>query len=229
MSRTIIISGSNGNLGEEVVNILSGEKHKIIALVGPGDIPETFKKKTLEQTLVDLSNENATDFLIQKMIKEYPELDAAVLLAGGFEMGSIEETNEKLLDQQITLNFKTAWFVIKPLLSYFKKRGKGQFILISARPAIAPNEAKTKVAYAISKSMLLTLAEIINAEGRDSGITASVIIPSILDTPQNRDSMPDADPQRWVKTSDIAKTISFILSDTGKVLRQPVFKLYHHS
>lgn len=229
MSRTIIISGSNGNLGQEVVNILFEEGHKIHALIGPGEIPDSFKKKTIDQTLIDLGNENATEFLIQKMIKEYPQLDAAVLLAGGFEIGSVEATNETLLDQQIALNFKTAWFVIKPLLAHFKKRGEGQFILISARPAINPNEAKTKVAYAISKSMLLTLAEIINAEGRDSGITASVIIPSILDTPQNRDAMPDADPERWVKTSDIANTISFILSDTGKVLRQPVFKLYHHS
>jgi NAD(P)-dependent dehydrogenase (short-subunit alcohol dehydrogenase family) len=85
------------------------------------------------------------------------------------------------------------------------------------------------IAYAISKSMLFSLAEFINEEGNKQGITASIIVPSTIDTPPNRKSMPDADPEKWVKAMDIGETIRYILSDTGRKLRQPVFKVYHQS
>ncbi|MGB3081284.1 MAG: SDR family NAD(P)-dependent oxidoreductase, partial [Saprospiraceae bacterium] len=129
----------------------------------------------------------------------------------------------------ISLNFKTAWFIIKPLMTHFKKSGGGQIILIGARPAINPDEGKNVVAYSLSKSLLISLAEIINTEGKNAGITASIIIPGILDTAPNRKAMPDADFEGWVKTSTVAETISFILSDAGKALRQPVFKVYNRS
>jgi NAD(P)-dependent dehydrogenase (short-subunit alcohol dehydrogenase family) len=227
MQRTILITGSNGNLGQEVVNRLSSEGHQIIAVTGSGPIPEYFNEKTINQSRIDLSNESEAEAFALDMIGQHPNLDAALLLAGGFSMGKLDMTDEKLLDQQIALNFKTALFIIKPLLAHFIKSGGGQFILMGARPAISPDAGKNSVAYAISKSMLLSLAEIINAEGKESGITASVIIPSILDTPPNRKSMPKADYSTWIKPSRVADTISFILSDAGRELRQPVFKIYN--
>ena len=229
MQRTILITGANGNLGQKVIQKLSAEGHKIIAMVGSGHLPESLRQKALIQAHVDLFNEESAEAFVHSMIDQYPQLDAAILLVGGFEIGTVEATDEALLDKQIALNFKTAWFVIKPLMTHFRKSKTGQFVLICARPAINPEEGKNMVAYAISKSMLISLAEIINAEGKKMGITASVIIPSILVTPPNRKAMPDADFERWVKPSTIAETISFILSDTGKALRQPVFKVYHLS
>ena len=229
MKRTILITGSNGHLGQQVVSKLSDEGHQLIAAMGSCPFPESFKDITALHMQVDLNNEQSTEEFVEKIISQYPKLDAAVLLAGGFEAGNIEGTNEALLDRQIALNFKTAWLVVKPIMAHFKKIGTGQFILICARPAVSPEAGKKSVAYAISKSMLLTLAEIINADGSKSGITASVIIPSILDTQPNREDMPDSDFEKWVKPSRIAETISFILSDVGKELRQPVFKIYNRS
>ena len=229
MQRIILITGANGNLGKVVVDTLSAEGHKILAVAGPGEIPKSVKEKTIELSDINLGVEAEAEKYVQSLIDRHPELDAAILLAGGFGMGHMESTNEEILDKLIALNFKTAFFVVKPLMAHFKKTGTGQFILMSARPAVNPGEGKNNLAYAISKSMLITLAEIINAEGRESGITASTIIPSILDTTPNRESMPDADFENWVKPEDVAKTISFILSDAGKILRQPVFKIYNKS
>ena len=227
--RTIIITGSNGNLGKVVIDKLAAEGYRIIADVGPGEVPDSFKEKVHELTNVDLTIEDNTENYAQSIIDRYPDIDAAILLTGGFVPGTLDSTNEDSLDQMIGLNFKTALFMVRPFMAHFKKNGKGQFILISARSAINPDEGKNNIAYAISKSMLLTLAEIINADGKKSGITASVIVPSILDTPPNREAMPDADFNNWVNPSSVAELISFILSDAGKALRQPIFKIYHRS
>ncbi|MFZ1677581.1 MAG: SDR family NAD(P)-dependent oxidoreductase, partial [Saprospiraceae bacterium] len=224
MPRTILVTGASGNLGRDVVRHLATEGHQVIALTGSYKMSEEIDKIISFQTQVDLGNQTESAKTMVNLISLYPQLDAAVLLAGGFEMGDIKDTDEVLIDKQIKLNFKTAWFVIQPLMTHFKDKGGGQFILMGAKPALNPSESVSKVAYGLSKSLLFTLAEIINAEGKDTGITASVIVPEVIDTPQNRKDMPDADFSSWVKTSTISEIISFILSDAGRWMRQPVYK-----
>lgn len=227
MSRTILVTGANGNLGKEVVRHLTSEGHEVIAVTGSKPMPVNLHDAILFQKKMDLSHEESTGNAIQEIVSQYSQIDAALLLAGGFEMGNLKATDESLLDRMISLNFKTAWFVIQPMMAHFKKSGGGQFILMGAKPAINPSESVSKVAYGLSKSLLFTLAEIINAEGKDAGITASIIVPEVIDTPQNRKDMPDADFNKWVKTSTISEIISFILSDAGRWLRQPVYKAYN--
>jgi NAD(P)-dependent dehydrogenase (short-subunit alcohol dehydrogenase family) len=229
MPRTILITGANGNLGVDVVDYLSKEDHKIITVTGSKPMPENLNDSIIYQQSINLMNESDTLNALQQIVNRFPETDAAILLAGGFEMGNIQNTNETQLDKLIALNFKTAWFVIQPLIAHFKNKGGGQFILMGAKPALIPSESVSKVAYGLSKSLLFTLAEIINTEGKDTGIAASVIVPEVIDTLQNRKDMPDADFNRWVKTSTISEIISFILSDAGRWLRQPVYKAYNRN
>ena len=174
-------------------------------------------------------HEGEADTFASRMVKDFPDLNAAVLLAGEFVMGKMHQTDEALLDKQISLNFKTAWFVIRPLMEHFKKTGGGQFVLVGARPAISPSEGKNMVAYALSKSLLFAIAEIINADGKEHGVTASIIVPSTMDTVPNRQSMPNANFDHWVKTEDVADAISFILGNTGSQLRHSIFKIYNRS
>ena len=229
MKRTILITGSNGNLGQDVVSMLADEGHSLIAVTGSGKIQEELKDKVVLARQANLMKESEANVLVQDFIKEYPGIDAAVLLVGGFGPGDLASTDEQSIDKFFSLNFKSALFVAKPLMAHFKSQGMGQFILMGARPALQPEDGKKMVAYALSKSLLFSLAEILNAEGKKEGITASVVVPSTIDTPQNREGMPNADFNLWVKPGDIAKTISFILSVPGSQLRQPVFKMYNKS
>lgn len=229
MSRTILVTGASGNLGKDVVRHLSIEGHQVIALTGSHKMPEEFDEIISFQAMVDLTDQDVTKKTIQQVLIQYPQLDAAILLAGGFEMGNSQNTDEAQIDKLIALNFKTAWFVIQPLMSHFKKSGGGQFIVMGAKPAINLSESVNKMAYGLSKSLLFALAEIINAEGKDTNITASIIVPEVIDTPQNRTDMPDADFNRWIKTSTISEIISFILSDAGRWMRQPVYKAYNRN
>ncbi|MDX1407116.1 MAG: hypothetical protein R3330_03255, partial [Saprospiraceae bacterium] len=88
---------------------------------------------------------------------------------------------------------------------------------------------KDMLAYALSKGMIFQLAELINAYGRKTRITATVIVPSIVDTPANRKAMPDADPAKWVSREAIAETVRFVLSESGRQMREGVIKLYHQA
>jgi hypothetical protein len=65
-----------------------------------------------------------------------------------------------------------------------------------------------------------------NDEAKNHNVVASVIVPSTIDTPQNRTSMPDADFSKWVKPEAIAEVISFYCSVQGSVVREPVIKVY---
>ncbi len=148
---------------------------------------------------------------------------------GGWQPGSISETTGYELDKMIKLNFTTAFNIVRPLLEYFERKGRGQFVFIGARPAINPAEAKSHVGYALAKSMLFRLAEIINDQGKFKDIRASVIIPSLLDTPQNRNAFPDSPVEEWVTPEVAADTIAFLLSDTGENIRETVVKLYNQA
>jgi NAD(P)-dependent dehydrogenase (short-subunit alcohol dehydrogenase family) len=227
MKRTILITGATGTLGREVVSLLHTDGNTLLATHHHLDLDENLRSKLEHVAHVDLSREKETQVTITKLIQHYPETDAAILLAGGYISGSIAETDGNMLDQQFSLNFKTTWHVVRPILEHFKKIGRGQFVFIGAKPAVFPEAGKHLVAYALSKSLLLNLAEIINAEGKAAEITATVIVPSVIDSEQNRKDMPNADYHKWVTATDVAQAIRFILSDAGKKMRQPIYRLFH--
>ncbi len=229
MIKTILVTGANGNLGTAVVQHLHSQGHRICATVGSGGLPPDFTKMTLDARSVNLTDEAASEQYIEEITRQYPDLSAAVLLVGGFDMGNIAATGGEAIDRQITLNFKTVYFIVRPLMEFFEKRGGGQFILIGARPALSPQAGQNLVAYALSKSLVFQLAEIINASGKNKGITAAVLVPSTIDTQANRRAMPDADFSKWVKAEDIARTIAFVLTDAGATLREAVLKVYNES
>jgi NAD(P)-dependent dehydrogenase (short-subunit alcohol dehydrogenase family) len=227
--KTILVTGANGNLGVSVVHHLHDLGCNVLATVGSGALPDDFQKMTTDLRNVNLTDEAASRLYVEEITHQHPDLAAAVLLVGGFAMGGILETTGETIDRQIALNFKTAYFIVRPLMEHFEKQGGGQFILVGARPAISPEAGKSMVAYALGKSLIFQLAEIVNAAGKGKGITATVLVPSTIDTPANRQAMPNADFSKWVKTEDISRTISFLLTPAGSTLREGVLKVYHES
>jgi NAD(P)-dependent dehydrogenase (short-subunit alcohol dehydrogenase family) len=229
MPKTILVTGANGNLGPEVVARLHQAGYSIFAAVGRSALPDDFSKMTKAFHRVNLTDEISSRQFVEEVVLQSGGISAAVMLVGGFAMGSIGETDGEALDKMINLNFKTAFFTAQPLLEHFEKNGGGQFIFVGARPALSPEAGKDMLAYALSKSLVFRLAEIINAAGKRKHITASVIVPSTIDTAANRQAMPEADFSKWVKPENLAQTIVFLLSDAGSNLREAVLKVYNEA
>lgn len=231
--KSIIVTGAAGNMGKAVVSRFARDGHTVYAALGLGENSQLFNDNVhsanIRTQFLNLTDETVSEGYVKDVIAKDPAVEAAICIVGGWQPGNIFETTGYELDKMIKLNFATAFNIARPLLEYFERQGRGQFVFIGARPAINPAEAKGQVAYALSKSLLFRLAEIINDQGKFKNIRASVVIPSLLDTPQNRAAFPDADTGEWVTPDAAADTIAFLLSDTGNTMRETVIKLYNQA
>jgi NAD(P)-dependent dehydrogenase (short-subunit alcohol dehydrogenase family) len=228
--KTILITGANGNLGTAVTSHFLAKGFQVIATVRKTEDKENYPPhRNLQLEIIDLADEAQTVSFIQSAIKTHRQIHAAILLVGGFTAGNIAGTSSQDIKKQIALNFDTAYHAARPLFSHMLDNNLGRIIFIGSRPALKAVDGKNLVAYALSKSLLFKLAEYINAQAKGKNVSATVIVPSTLDTEINRKNMPDADPDNWVKPQTLAEIMEFVVSDKASDLRETVLKVYHNS
>ena len=223
--KNIIGTGATGNLGRAMVSRLLSDGHRVIATtLRPGK--EDKPQDQYETHQLDLADEQAASAFVDGIIQRHKTIHAALLLAGGYTGGTIHDTTSETIRKMIALNFETAYHVARPVFNHMMGQSAGgRIVLVSARPALRARDAANNVAYGLSKSLVLRLAEILNAEGSNRNVITSVIVPSTIDTPENRAAMPDADFTKWVQPEDMATTIAFLLSEPARMLREPVLKM----
>ncbi|MCL6258615.1 SDR family oxidoreductase [Aquiflexum sp. TKW24L] len=222
MERNLIITGAAGNLGKAVVEKFKREGYRIIATVLPGS-GETVEEAD-DVYEVDVTDENGVKDFANDFIMQYGEVDAIGLLVGGYAGTDIEHTGLEDLDKMIKLNFYSSFNMVKNFLPLMKKADFGDFLFIGARPALQPEDGKNVVAYALSKSLVIQLANYVAEDVKNTKIRAHVFVPSIIDTPENRASMPEADFSQWVSPSEIAEAMHYAVNNPS--LRNMTFKLY---
>ena len=151
------------------------------------------------------------------------------MLAGGFAMGNINDTDGNAFKKMLAINFETAYYLARPLFQHMLQNGYGRLVFIGSRPALNAAEGKSKLGYALSKSLLFKLAELLNAEAKGKNVVASIIAPSTIDTAENRESMPDAKFDNWVKAEEIADVLEMICSEKGNAMREVILKMYNNA
>ena len=225
-----IVTGASDNMGQAVIKKFIDEGYKVIGTIIPNDpVPIDFPEDKLDKVVVDLMNEEDSAKFVKEVTSKYGSVDAAVLTVGGFAMGSIAETKTSDIAKQYKLNFETAYNVARPVFTQMIKQTTGRIFIIGSKPGLSAVNSKGMVAYGLAKSLIFRLAELMNGEAKGTNVVVSVIVPSTIDTPQNRKSMPDADPSKWVKPEAIADVIHFYCTDEAAVLREPVIKVYNNS
>ena len=224
--RTVIVTGASGNMGQAVVRKFLAEGCRVTGTIIPNDPVElNISDKNFETSTADLLNDSEAAELVATVIKKYGAIDVAVLTVGGFAMGDIASTTSTDLMQQYRLNFETAYHVARPVFAQMLRQGSGRIFLIGSRPGQDMHNSKGMVAYGLTKSLLFRLAELMNEEAKETPVFTSVIIPSTIDTPQNRASMPNADFSKWVTPGAIADTI-YRHAREGSPVKEPVIEIY---
>ena len=225
MAKNIFITGATGNLGKATVDYLKKQGYQLIGTTRPGKFSESDNIDLFE---CDLTDETSVSNCFEQIKSKYDELYGAVLLAGGFGMGNILDSSKEDILNMYHLNFMTAYLTSRECIKWMNEKGGGQIIFTGAKPALEGG-GSALLPYALSKSSVIQLADLINANDELKNIRASVIVPSVIDTPPNRESMPDANFDDWVKPIKIAQNIGYLLSETANTLRGTVLKIYANS
>lgn len=225
--KTVLITGMYGNLGQAVTRKFITEGFQVIGTVIPNDpLPVSFPSAGFEKKEVDLMNEEASENFVSAVIEKYKRIDVAVLTVGGFTMGHLAETTSAVILKQYQLNFETAYHIARPVFVQMMKQNHGRIFMVGSRPGLDAKNSKGMVAYGLTKSLIFRLAEQMNAEGKEHNVVTAVVVPSTLDTPQNRKAMPEANPDNWVKPEAIADIIYFYCTPEAAAIREPVIKVY---
>lgn len=228
--KTAIVTGAAGNLGQAVIKKFLHEHYFVTGTVVP-DRPFVtgILGKNFETAVVDLLQEESAQQLVELVAMKHSTVDVAVLTAGGYATGNIFNSKNSDIHKQFQLNFETAYNIAKPVFTQMMKQGFGRIFMIGSKAGFDIRNGKGSIGYGLSKSLVFRLAELMNEEAKGTDIVTTVIVPSTIDTPQNRKAMPQADPRKWVSPETIADIIYFHCSPAAAALREPVLKIYGDS
>jgi len=218
----VLVTGGSGGLGRGVVEVLVDAGARVHVPVRADD-PEPLGRRARPgnptlHTGVDLAREDAVERLFEAIRDaEDRSPEAVVNLAGGFSMAPIEKTDAEEWDRLWQINATTAFLVSRAAFPEMKSRRNGRIVNVSAMPAIERGRSGLS-AYGAAKAAVLNLTRTLAKEGGDHGITVNAILPSIIDTPGNREAMPDAETSRWLDPVEIGKVVRFLISDDAKLI-----------
>jgi len=228
--KTAIVTGASGNLGQAVVKKFIEEGYKVTGTVVPGHTDElNFPADKFEAVAVDLGKEDAAQKFMDAVLEKNETIDAAILTVGGFATGKIADTKTADIAKQYSLNFETAYNIARPAFVQMMKQKSGRIFIIGSKPGLSAANSKGMVAYSLAKSLLFRLAELMNDEAKGTNVVTTVVVPSTIDTPQNRKAIPDANFDKWVKPEDIAAAIYYYTTGEAAILREPVLKVYNNA
>jgi NAD(P)-dependent dehydrogenase (short-subunit alcohol dehydrogenase family) len=219
--RHIVVTGAAGALGRAVVQHFLDQgarvallDHRMEHLVGSFPGLDNSQHLLLQ---VDVTSASAMADAAAQILAAFKQVDALVHIAGGFEMGEpVHALSRAAWDRMMNLNAWSFVAVSQALVPSMIERKTGSVIAVSAKTAA--RGAAEMAAYIASKSALQRLVEAAAAELAPHGIQVNSIAPSVLDTPANRQAMPDAKPEHWVSTAVAAQTIGFLASPAAAAL-----------
>ena len=199
--KIVMITGAKGNLGRALTEAFERRSAKVV----PVDLPTNL----LDQAQVDA--------VVQKALKDFKRIDVLCNIAGGFRMGKpVHETSDADWNFLMDLNARTVLHTVRAVVPHMIAAGGGKIVNVGA--FAAQKGAASMGAYIASKSAVIRLTETMAAELRDKNINVNCVLPTIIDTPQNRADMPKADPKRWVAPGDLANVIVFLASDEARAV-----------
>ena len=215
-----MITGASGNLGRAVatafiaqganVGLIDRKREKLERTFGAEDAQTFF-------VIADLLDQRQVTAAAASIRERYGRIDVLCNIAGGFRMGEpVHGTSDDNWQFLFDVNARTFLNAVRAVVPQMIEAGGGKVVSVAAYGAL--KGGATMGPYAASKDVVVRLTESMAAELRTKNINVNCVLPTIIDTPDNRTAMPDADPSRWVAPEDLAKVIAFLASDDARAI-----------
>ena len=222
--KVVLVTGADGGLGTYVTQ----------AFLNAGAITIGTSRK-IRQTSFQHSNFTAlpaaieslkdAQSIVAQVITRFGKLDVLVHTVGGFAGGqSIAEMDDATFQRMVDINLNSVFHIVRAALPPLRKTGQGRIVAIGSRAAVDPGP--NVGAYSASKAAMVSLMKTVALENKDAGLTANVILPGTMDTPANRQAMPNSDFSKWVRPASVAELIVWLASDAGKDVNGAAIPVY---
>ncbi len=205
--KVVVIAGGSGALGQTVTPACVQAGAQVITV----DRQAPAQVAGWSALQADVTDEADVQRLAREVIQKYGRLDVLINLVGGFAMGRLADTDVATWQRMLALNVTPAFLLSKTVIPHMVTRGAGRILHVAAWAAVEPFPGAA--AYLVAKSSLLALIRVLALELKGSGVTVNAVLPNTIDTPANRDNIPDIDPATWTKPTSIADTLLFLASE----------------
>jgi len=229
--KVALVAGGTGGLGGAVSLAFLEEGAKVVATYRKEQEFAALKSaaganaSALEGQLVDITDELATAKFVANVVSRHGRLDAVVNAIGGYAGGiKLWDLDTKTVDAMFSLNLRSGYSLARAVLPPMLKQRYGSIVNVAAKAAV--DHGAGAAAYAASKAAAVALMDSLAADSKGTGIRVNSILPSIIDTPINRQAMPGAEFASWPKPQDIAQVILFLCSDAAKTIHGAAIPVY---
>ena len=218
--RTVMITGAAGNLGRAVAAAFAQEAANLVLVdLTRESLERAFgtEARTMQFAPTNLLDAAQVQACVDAALGRFGRIDVLCNLAGGFRMGEpVHQTADSTWDFLLDLNARTLLHTARAVVPAMLGRGGGRIVNVAA---FAARQGQAQMAaYCVAKDAVIRLTEAMSAELRDKHVNVNRVLPTIIDTPENRAAMPEADPARWVEPQDLARVIHFLASDGARAV-----------
>jgi NAD(P)-dependent dehydrogenase (short-subunit alcohol dehydrogenase family) len=228
--RHVVITGGTGALGTAVVSGLLAAGAVCHVPYIDEQKAQRFPHRGNERVKLIAGCNLADEAGVARAFEGIDDLWAALHIAGGFAMSPLAETDKAGLAAMLDANLVSCYLCCGAAVRAMTRHGTGgRIVNIAARQAVEPRTGAGMTAYTASKAGVAALTEALAQEVVDQGILVNAVMPSIMDTPANRQAMPNANYDAWPKVEEVAATILFLASPENRVTRGAVVSAYGRS
>jgi NAD(P)-dependent dehydrogenase (short-subunit alcohol dehydrogenase family) len=219
--KVVLIAGGTGGLGRAVsLAFLKKGCQVVVSFQTPQkwealQVSAGENKARLEGFNVDVTDDAAVKGLIRSIVNKHGQLDALVNTVGGYAGGvQMWELQPSVFEKMLALNLRAGFVLSQAVVPVMLKQGSGAIVNVAAKAAY--DHAAGAAAYAASKAAALAMMDSLAADLKGRGVRVNSILPSIIDTEENRKAMPGSDFAKWPKPEEIAPVILFLCSEDAK-------------
>jgi NAD(P)-dependent dehydrogenase (short-subunit alcohol dehydrogenase family) len=222
--KVVLVTGATGGLGRHVTRAFLDAGATVVG-TSPKIQQSDFDHRNFTAMAAQISGLADAKQLVNHVLSRFQKIDVLAHTVGGFAGGqTIADTDDATFQGMFEINLNSTFHALRAVIPPMRHRKYGRIIAIGSRAALEPGA--NVGAYSASKAAMVSLIRTAAEENKDAGITANVILPGTMDTPANRQAMPNADLSTWVQPASVASLMTLLAGDAGKDINGAVIPVY---